>query len=169
VSKAGSVAAVSPGAPRLIAVGHPSGGRKRCKQRRLRARCKPLIGVDRDGKAHFKAAVGAGRHKRTVLAGVPVCGCRFAKLASAVNVPVCVGVAQRSFVSDGKDSTEFSNGSPRPYYELVLENRVSSQYLGLPTVSFPVETDRLWVSVFKDQTTALRILDRDRGASPPER
>jgi len=46
-----------------------------------------------------------------------------------------------------------------PCYEPDLEKQVSAQDHGLTTVSIPVETDWLWVSVVKDQTTSLSILE----------
>ena len=48
-----------------------------------------------------------------------------------------------------------------PCYEPDLEKQVSGQYHGLPTVSIPVETDWLWVSVVKDQTASPSILESE--------
>jgi len=50
-----------------------------------------------------------------------------------------------------------------PCYEPDLEKQVSGQYHGLPTVSIPVETDWLWVSVVKDQTASPSILESGLG------
>ena len=50
-----------------------------------------------------------------------------------------------------------------PCYELTLEKQVWGQRHGLPTVSIRVETDWLWVSVVKDQTASLSILESELG------
>src|ERR1041384_2007368 len=50
-----------------------------------------------------------------------------------------------------------------PCYEPVLEKQVSGQHHGLLTVSIPVETDYLWVSVVKDQTVSPSILKSELG------
>jgi hypothetical protein len=66
-------------------------------------------------------------------------------------------------LTEGPESSSSNGLAPRerPCYEPVLEKQVSGQCHGLPTVSTPVETDWLWVSVVKDQTASPSILESE--------
>lgn len=59
----------------------------------------------------------------------------------------------------GQDSL-FLSPREEPCYVMDLEKQVSRRLWGLPTASTCVETDKLWVSVFKDQTATLSIPER---------